>query len=98
MPLVKTFVDDEPNRDRLLRQLVETNNKKEGFRITTKTHAAANTTFSVTHGLGRKPMCAVVEKQTKAGTLYWVDEHRWNKRVAFFRYSESADTITIRLE
>jgi len=83
------FVDNDPNRQRLHREVVENLNTLVGSVAETGTPPTANTEFAVEHGLGKIPSEFQTLMSDAAGTVYRSSVNRWSDRLAYLKFSAS---------
>jgi hypothetical protein len=92
------FQDPDPNRNRFHRDMQSGINALVGQVVEVTVPSVADSEFSVTHSLGRKPAEFALIFQTMAGRLYASGLARWTERIAFFRYDAAGPgRISIRL-
>jgi len=94
--VVKSFVDENPQREAHQKQVVEAVNAREGSVVDFKTPATADQEFPVLHGLGRKPEEFLVLSQDAGGVLYRSRPDRWDARIVYLKYSGTSDNMRVR--
>ena len=97
MRVKKVYVDEDANREAFHKDLVNELNNRDGSLVeNVKTPSTADKEFVVRHNLGRIPAQFPVESRTKGGVLYKSRPAKWTKDVAFLKYNQPSDTISIR--
>lgn len=92
------FVDSDPNRQRLHREVVENLNTLVGSVVETGTPSTANTEFAVEHGLGKVPSEFAVLALDAAGTVYRSSVEKWSDRIAYLKFSAAGGpSVRLRL-
>lgn len=92
------FVDNDPNRQRLHREIVENLNTLAGSVVETGTPPTANTEFAVEHGLGKIPSEFSALMADSAGTVYRSSAEKWSDRIAYLKFSAAGGpSVRVRL-
>ena len=92
------FVDTDPNRQRLHRDLIGAVNELAGSVVETATPPTADTEFAVAHDLGRVPVEFSVLLRDAPGIAYRSSPEKWTERIAYLKFSATGGpSVRLRL-
>ena len=92
-----SYVDQDPQRGRLLRNLTDQANRSSGVTVDIQAPPTANAEFAVRHELGRVPREVEIVKQDSGGVIYRSSPGRWTKSILYLKFSLAGGKLSIRL-
>lgn len=92
------FIDDDAERARLHRDIVNGLNAMIGSKVEVTTPNAADAEFAIRHpDLGHAPTEAHVLLTSVPGTLYASRQSVWTPTVSFWKFTGASARLTVRL-